>query len=160
MLEAIIQGKNQHLVRRQGVVGRNVRKDTTARFRCRGTCFQKTPFLAHLRAFFVSIGEVIAKASKSLAEAAKMPDKRKHYKVGMAIGLIVGVISAFYVGLAWGALIGFIAGCIAGAIKEWWDSKGHGTVELMDFVFTAMGAASGACVSVPVMMLLRLFIQL
>lgn len=66
--------------------------------------FQKTPFLAHLRAFFVSIGEVIAKASKSLAEAAKMPDKRKHYKVGMAIGLIVGVISAFYVGLAWGAL--------------------------------------------------------
>ena len=45
-------------------------------------------------------------------------------------------------------------------IKEWWDSKGHGTVELMDFVFTAMGAASGACVSVPVMMLLRLFIQL
>ena len=88
--------------------------------------FQKTPFLAHLRAFFVSIGEVIAKASKSLAEAAKMPDKRKHY----------------------------------GAIKEWWDSKGHGTVELMDFVFTAMGAASGACVSVPVMMLLRLFIQL
>lgn len=104
--------------------------------------------------------EVIAKACKSLAEAAKMPDKRKHYKVGMAIGLIVGVISAFYVGLAWGALIGFIAGCIAGAIKEWWDSKGHGTVELMDFAFTAMGAASGACVSVPVMMLLRLFIQL
>lgn len=89
-----------------------------------------------------------------------MPDKRKHYKVGVAIGLIVGVISAFYVGLECGALIGFIAGCIAGEIKEWWDSKGHGTVELMDFVFTAMGAASGACVSVPVMMLLRLFIQL
>lgn len=72
----------------------------------------------------------------------------------------LGVMSAFYVGLAWGALIGFIAGCIAGAIKEWWDSKGHGTVELMDFAFTAMGAASGACVSVPVMMLLRLIIQL
>ena len=107
--------------------------------------FQKTPFLAHLRVFFISVGEVIAKACKSLAEAAKMPDKRKHYKVGATIGLIVGVISAFYVGLTWGALIGFIAGCIAGAIKEWWDSKGHGTVELMDFVFTAMGAASGAC---------------
>lgn len=122
--------------------------------------FQKTPFLAHLRAFFISVGEVIAKACKRLAEAAKMPDKRKHFKVGMTICLIVGVISAFYVGLAWGALIGFIAGCISGAIKEWWDSNGHGTVELMDFVFTAMGAASGACVSVPVMMLLRLFIQL
>lgn len=160
MLEAINQGKNQHLVRRQGVVGRNVRKDTTARFCCRGTCFHKTPFLAHLRAFFISVGEVIAKTCKSIAEAAKMQDKRKHYKVGVAIGLIVGVISAFYVGFAWGALIGFIAGCIAGAIKEWLDSKGHGTVELMDFVFTAMGAASGACVSVPVMMLLRLFIQL
>lgn len=77
--------------------------------------FQKTPFLTHLRASFISVGEL----SRKRAEAAKMPDKRKHYKVGMTIGLIVGVISAFYVGLAWGALIGFIAGCIAGAIKEW-----------------------------------------
>lgn len=160
MLEAINQGKNQHLVRRQGMVGRNVRKDTTARFRCRGTCFSENAVFSQFEDVFISVGEVIAKACKSLAEAAKMPDKRKHYKVGATIGLIVGVISAFYVGLTWGALIGFIAGCIAGAIKEWWDSKGHGTVELMDFVFTAMGAASGACVSVPVMMLLRLFIQL
>ncbi|MBS7401859.1 MAG: hypothetical protein KIG16_05085 [Eubacteriales bacterium] len=160
MLEAINQGKNQHLVRRQGVVGRNIRKDTTARFRCRGTCFSENAVFSPFEASFISVGEVIAKVCKSLAEAAKMPDKRKHFKVGMTIGLIVGVISAFYVGLAWGALIGFIAGCIAGAIKEWLDSKGHGTVELMDFAFTAMGAASGACVSVPVMMLLRLFIQL
>lgn len=122
--------------------------------------FEKTPFFARFGAFRVEVGEVIAQVWKGVAEAAKMPDKRKHFKVGMTICLIVGVISAFYVGLAWGALIGFIAGCIAGAIKEWWDSNGHGTVELMDFVFTAMGAASGACVSVPVMMLLRLFIQL
>lgn len=122
--------------------------------------FRKTPFLAYLRAFNISMGEVVAGICKSLAEAAKTHDKRKHYKVGVAIGLIVGVISAFYVCLAWGALIGFIAGCIAGAIKEWRDSNGHGAVELMDFAFTAMGAASGACVSVPVMMLLRLFIQL
>lgn len=106
------------------------------------------------------MGEVIAGICKSLAEAAKTHNKRKHYKVGVAIGLIVGVIPAFYVGLAWGALIGFIAGCISGAIKEWWDSNGHGTVELMDFIFTAMGAASGACISVPVMMLLRLILQL
>ena len=114
--------------------------------------FQKTPFLAHLRAFFISVGEVIAKVCKSLAEAAKMPDKRKHLYVGIVIGLVLGCL--------FGVSIGFAAGCLAGAIKEWWDSKGHGTVELMDFVFIAMGAASGACVSVPVMMLLRLFIQL
>ena len=36
--------------------------------------------------------------------------------------------------------LGLLLGCIAGAIKEWWDSKGHGAVELMDFVFTCFGS--------------------
>ena len=57
--------------------------------------FEKTPFFARFRAFWVEVGEVIVEAWKSVAEAAKIPDKRKHYKVGVAIGLIVGVISAF-----------------------------------------------------------------
>ena len=57
--------------------------------------FQKTPFLAHLRVFFISVGEVIAKACKSLAEAAKMPDKRKHYKVGATIGLLWALFPRF-----------------------------------------------------------------
>lgn len=102
--------------------------------------FQKTPFLAHLRASFISVGEVIAKACKSLAEAAKMPDKRKHLFAGMLIGLVFGCL--------FGVSIGFAAGCLAGAIKEWWDSKGHGTVEIMDFIFTAIGALCGACLSI------------
>ena len=95
--------------------------------------FQKTPFLAHLRASFISVGEVIAKACKSLAEAAKMPDKRKHFFVGVLISLVIGTLLGWWVG--------FTAGSLAGICKEWWDSKGHGTVEVMDVVFTMIGAA-------------------
>ena len=50
-------------------------------------------------------------------------------------------------GVLFGALVGFIVGSLAGAIKEWWDSKGHGTVELMDFIFTVIGALCGALVA-------------
>lgn len=51
-LEAINQGKNQHLVRRQGVVGRNVRKDTTARFCSRGTCFSENAVFSPFEGVF------------------------------------------------------------------------------------------------------------
>lgn len=46
-------------------------------------------------------------------------------------------VRILFAGKVW---LGVNAGCVAGAIKEWWDSKGHGTVELMDFVFTSFGA--------------------
>ena len=113
--------------------------------------FEKTPFFARFRAFGVEVGEVIAEACKSVVQAAKMTDKRKHLYVGIAIGLLFGCI--------FGVSIGFAAGCLAGAIKEWWDSKGHGTVEIMDFIFTAIGALSGALLSVPAIMLYHLIIE-
>ena len=113
--------------------------------------FEKTPFFARFMAFWVEVVEVIAEAWKSVAEAAKMPDKRKHLYVGIVIGLVFGCL--------FGVSIGFAAGCLAGAIKEWWDSKGHGTVEIMDFIFTAIGALSGALLSVPAIMLYHLIIE-
>ena len=112
--------------------------------------FEKTPFFARFRAFWIEVGEVIAQVWKSVAEAAKMPDKRKHLYVGIVIGLVLGCL--------FGVSIGFAAGCLAGAIKEWWDSKGHGTVEIMDFIFTAIGALCGACLSIPAIMLYHLII--
>lgn len=102
--------------------------------------FEKATFFARFKAFWVEVGEVIADAWKSVAEAAKMPDKRKHLFVGMAIGSVFGCFL--------GVSMGFAIGCLAGAIKEWWDSKGHGTVEIMDFIFTAFGALFGACLSI------------
>lgn len=69
--------------------------------------------------------------AKEVREAAKERDKRIHFACGFIISLVVG----FFL-----PLLGLFAGCVAGAIKEWWDSKGHGTVELMDFVFTSCGA--------------------
>ena len=73
----------------------------------------------------------IKEAAKAVRSAAKERDKRIHFVCGFLISLVVG----FFL-----PILGLFAGSVAGAIKEWWDSKGHGTVELMDFVFTSFGA--------------------
>lgn len=101
--------------------------------------FEKAPLKARILAFWGKAKEIIIQTWENLAEAAKQPDKRKHFYVGFVIALVVGVL--------FGALVGFVAGSLAGAIKEWWDSKGHGTVELMDFIFTMIGALCGALVA-------------
>lgn len=101
--------------------------------------FEKAPLKARILAFWGKAKESIIQTWENLAEAAKQPDKRKHFYVGFVIALVVGIL--------FGALVGFVAGSLAGAIKEWWDSKGHGTVELMDFIFTMIGALCGALVA-------------
>lgn len=101
-----------------------------------GECvFEKAPIKERLRAFFAEVKESIIEAFESVREATKQPDKRKHFIVGALIAFIVGVLIAPWVG--------FIAGCLAAILKEWWDSKGHGTVEVMDALFTIFGAAFG-----------------
>lgn len=110
--------------------------------------FVKAPLKARILAFWGKAKESIIQTWENLAEAAKQPDKRKHFYVGFVIALVVGVL--------FGALVGFVAGSLAGAIKEWWDSKGHGTVELMDFIFTMIGALCGALVALIVCVLFNI----
>ena len=111
--------------------------------------FGKAPLKARILAFWGRAKESIIQTWENLAEAAKQPDKRKHFYVGFVIALVVGVL--------FGALVGFVAGSLAGAIKEWWDSKGHGTVELMDFIFTMIGALCGALVALIVCVLFNIY---
>ena len=111
--------------------------------------FEKAPLKARILAFWGKAKESIIQTWENLAEAAKQPDKRKHFYVGFVIALVVGVL--------FGALVGFVAGSLAGAIKEWWDSKGHGTVELMDFIFTMIGALCGALVALIVCVLFNIY---
>lgn len=110
--------------------------------------FGKAPLKARILAFWGKAKESIIQTWENLAVAAKQPDKRKHFYVGFVIALVVGVL--------FGALVGFVAGSLAGAIKEWWDSKGHGTVELMDFIFTMIGALCGALVALIVCVLFNI----
>lgn len=110
--------------------------------------FEKAPLKARILAFWGKAKENIIQTWENLAEAAKQPDKRKHFYVGFVIALVVGIL--------FGALVGFVAGSLAGAIKEWWDSKGHGTVELMDFIFTMIGALCGALVALIVCVLFNI----
>ncbi|MDD3019486.1 MAG: hypothetical protein PHX61_00735 [Alphaproteobacteria bacterium] len=93
--------------------------------------FAKASIKARFLAFVAQTKESIIDAVNNVKDGFKQPDKRKHFIVGLAISLLVGVFLP---------LLGVLVGCIAGAFKEWWDSKGHGTVELMDFLFTVLGS--------------------
>ena len=84
--------------------------------------------IVNMKIFFADLRDVW----KSIVEGFKQPDKRKHMMYGFVISLIVGIVNPW---------LGFAVGCIAGAVKEWWDSAGHGSVELADFIFTCIGAA-------------------
>lgn len=93
--------------------------------------FVKASIKARFLAFFNEVKESITNACKSVLEGFKRPDKRKHFIAGVSMSIVIGILCPW---------LGLLLGCIAGAIKEWWDSKGHGTVELMDFVFTCIGS--------------------
>lgn len=58
-------------------------------------------------------------------------DKRLHTLAGFIISLVFGL---------WFPWLGFALGVCSGAAKEYRDSRGHGCVELLDFVFTVIGA--------------------
>ena len=78
----------------------------------------------------------------------KLPlDKQLHFAYGQNISEITIVASmicfwisgynqySFEISLA----LGVIMSMLAGAIKEWLDSKGSGTVDINDFYATALG---------------------
>lgn len=94
--------------------------------------FEKAPLKARILAFLADTKESIIAAWESVREATKQPDKRKHFLVGALVAFVMGLLIT-----PWG---GFIAGCLAAILKEWWDSKGHGTVEVMDVLFTILGS--------------------
>lgn len=112
--------------------------------------FMKAPIKERFRAFVSEAKESIIGAFESVREAAKQPDKRKHFIVGALIAFVLGILIAPWVG--------FIAGCLAAILKEWWDSKGHGTVEVMDALFTILGSAFGTLFAVFVIWLFHLII--
>lgn len=60
--------------------------------------------------------------------------------------LIVGAIIALAGSFLAGWIPGLLLAVVAGGFKEFWDSKGHGQVELMDFIATAIGGIGGVCI--------------
>lgn len=101
--------------------------------------FNRLRFTARFKAYFSSAIESIAYVVKMAVRATKQADKQKHFIAGALVSILAGLLFGF-----WG---GFTTGCLAGAMKEWWDSKGNGEVEIMDFVFTLLGAIVGALLS-------------
>lgn len=67
-------------------------------------------------------------------------DKLLHISFGYIIGNIVAVFSGSWV---WGLLA---CALVAGA-KEWRDSKGFGTPEVLDFAVTVVGGLFGALIT-------------
>lgn len=95
--------------------------------------FEKTPIKAQISAFITEAKENIIEVWENVKNATKQPDKRKHFIVGAVISLFIGTLLGWWVG--------FLVGSLVGIGKEWWDSKGNGTVEVMDAFFTMLGAA-------------------
>lgn len=61
-------------------------------------------------------------------------DKLLHFFIGYFIATILPV----------NAGAGFLLAVLAGYAKEYWDSKGHGAVERLDFYYTVLGGVVGA----------------
>lgn len=102
--------------------------------------FNRSPLIARFKTRISSMVGSVEDVIKVFVRAAKQPDKQKHFAAGLFASLLTSVLFGFWLGFSVGGLIG--------ALKEWWDSKGHGTVDVMDFVFTAFGAIAGASLSV------------
>ena len=65
-------------------------------------------------------------------------DKIYHAAAGAIVSAVVFCVS----GNPW---LGFAAAIVAGAAKEYWDSLGHGTVDVWDFVATMAGGVVVSC---------------
>ena len=74
---------------------------------------------------------IFAKISGALGGIPK--DKLLHF----IAGALIVALCAFVKGLAPYA---WVAGVVAGALKEFYDSRGNGSVELLDFAATTAGA--------------------
>lgn len=94
--------------------------------------FVKKTIKSRFKAFFCKSGAIDHAGIKRVVTVLKQPDKCKHLVVGFLISFIIGIL------IPW---LGLSAGIVAGAIKEWvYDKDGHGTVEVMDFICTCIGA--------------------
>lgn len=93
--------------------------------------FNRPSFFVRVGNFFASVGNCATRFAKAVRMGAKQADKRKHFVGGLLISLLIGLCNPY---------CGLVAGIVAAALKEWWDSKGHGTVEFMDFFFSSIGA--------------------
>ncbi len=59
-------------------------------------------------------------------------DKVVHLLAGAVIAIVTLLITE-------NSFFAIMMATILGAAKEWWDGKGHGTVEFADFLATLMG---------------------
>lgn len=74
---------------------------------------------------------IFAKISSALGSIPK--DKLLHFIAGALIVALYASVKAF-------APYAWVAGVVAGALKEFYDSRGNGSVEVLDFAATTAGA--------------------
>lgn len=138
-LETHVCGTHPPYIRRIGLAWRYGGQDTTARVVGCGNPFEAEKPATKLQMAWLDIKDFITDTWALVKHGFSQADKRKHFTIGMAIAFVCG-LAWMLIGLPLPGLFAFLVGACAGIVKEWWDSKGHGTVEVMDFVFTAMGS--------------------
>lgn len=113
--------------------------DTTAGVRVGEPVFEETPVVNNIRYAIEEIKDFVSLSFHKACDIMHESDKRQHVIAGFVISVILGILCSWWVG--------FMVGAFAGVCKEWWDSKGHGTVDVMDFVCTVIGSACAIPVS-------------
>ena len=93
--------------------------------------FTRIPFVIRIKEKIQNIWKDVCDIAEDFKKGLKQPDKRKHFAAGFIISLSSGMLYPS---------LGLILGSFAGIAKEVWDSKGHGTAENMDVIFTCLGA--------------------
>lgn len=102
--------------------------------------FEETPVVNNIRYAIEEIKDFVSLSFHKACDIMHESDKRQHVIAGFVISVILGILCSWWVG--------FMVGAFAGVCKEWWDSKGHGTVDVMDFVCTVIGSACAIPVSI------------
>lgn len=74
---------------------------------------------------------ILAKISGALGSIPK--DKLLHFIAGALIVALCAFVKGF-------APYAWVAGVVAGVLKEFFDSRGNGSVEVLDFAATTAGA--------------------
>lgn len=75
---------------------------------------------------------------------ALRPDLRKHIVAGLGIALPITLCAGPWLHPLLAAASGAVAGIVVGWLKEYfWDKRGHGTVDRLDYLMTGRAAILG-----------------
>lgn len=95
--------------------------------------FNRLSVTASIIAYLGVVVHYIATAIKMVWNNINDEKKRTNFMCGFIMSIVLG--------MWFHPAVGFLAGTLTAAFQEWWENKGHGKIEFLDFFFSVIGAA-------------------